>query len=240
MPNVIQRRNTAQRGPAKLSTILCGLVLAAPLSGQHSGAGARPQVEVRTELGTVVLELYNETPAHRDNFLKLVREGAYDSLLFHRVVPGFTVEGGDPASKRAQPGQPLGEAPSDRTLPAEIVPGLVHKKGALGAMRQDEEVNPGRHSDASRFYIVVGRPLEPGDLERATERAARYGRAVAYTEAHRRTYARVGGAPHLDGGYTIFGEVAEGMAVIDAIAALPRDARDRPLTDIRLFMRVLE
>src|SRR5690606_33281703 len=178
MPNVMQRRNTAQRGPAKLSTILCGLVLATPLFGQHNGAGARPQVEVRTELGTVVLELYNETPAHRDTFLKLVREGAYDSLLFHRVVPGFTVEGGDPASKRAQPGQVLGEAPTGRTLPAEIVPRLVHNKGALGAMRQDDEVNPERRSDGNRFYCVVGRPLEPGDLERAAERAARYGRSV--------------------------------------------------------------
>lgn len=223
-----------QRVPYRLVTVLGGLLVASLLWAQ------RPQVEIRTELGTLVVELYNETPIHRDNFLKLVKEGYYDSLLFHRVIPEFMVQGGDPDSRHAKPGQALGSGGPKETLPAEIVPGTVHRKGALAAARQPDDVNPERRSSGSQFYIVQGRTFAPLDVERIAERSTRSGIPITYTEADQRMYSTVGGAPHLDGAYTVFGEVVEGLEVIDAIALLPCDAQDRPVKDVRMFMRVLK
>lgn len=197
-------------------------------------------MEVRTDMGRMVVALYNETPEHRDNFLKLVQEGFYDSLLFHRVIPGFMVQGGDPESRSAAPGQMLGNGGPGYTVPAEIVPGLVHTKGALAAARQGDQVNPEKRSSGSQFYLVQGKPFQPNELDMVAQRASRYGTPVTYSEEQKETYATEGGAPHLDGSYTVFGEVVEGLDVIDRIAAVQRDGRDRPVSDVRMFMRVLE
>lgn len=191
-------------------------------------------------MGRMVVALYNETPEHRDNFLKLVQEGFYDSLLFHRVIPGFMVQGGDPESRSAAPGQMLGNGGPGYTVPAEIVPGLVHTKGALAAARQGDQVNPEKRSSGSQFYLVQGKPFQPNELDMVAQRASRYGTPVTYSEEQKETYATEGGAPHLDGSYTVFGEVIEGLDVIDRIAAVQRDGRDRPVSDVRMFMRVLE
>jgi len=188
-------------------------------------------------MGNMIVALYNETPQHRDNFLKLARSGAYDSLLFHRVIPGFMAQTGDPESKHAKPEAALGQGGPGYTLPAELVPAFIHKRGALAAARLPDDQNPERRSSGSQFYIVQGRPHEAADLERVMERNARYGTPVSYTEEQRRIYATIGGAPHLDGAYTVFGEVVEGLEVLDAICNALCDGRDRPLKDIRIFVR---
>lgn len=197
-------------------------------------------VEIRTESGTMMVLLYDETPAHRDNFIKLVKEGHYDSLLFHRVVPGFMIQGGDPGSRTAKPGQMLGNGGPGYTLPAEIVPGLIHRKGALAAARQGEDVNPELRSSGSQFYIVQGRTHTTEDLDLIVRRQARYGIGLHYSADDRMDYERQGGTPHLDGAYTVFGQVMAGMEVIDAIAAMECDQGDRPQKDVRMFMRILE
>lgn len=238
MPNVTMRPDRMQR--MALVALLCTLSFVPQTHAQQGAAPVQPLVEIRTELGTLVIALYNETPQHRDNFLKLVREHAYDSLLFHRVIPGFMVQGGDPDSKRAAVGTALGQGGPGYTVPAEIVPGLVHKKGALAAAPQADQANPERRSSGSQFYVVQGKPFTSPELDQVAERSARYGTPVTYTQAQKDAYAKTGGAPHLDGAYTVFGEVVEGLEVIDAIAAQPCDGRDRPLKDIRMFMRILE
>lgn len=207
---------------------------------QSPAMPTRPLVEVKTGMGTIILALFNETPQHRDNFLKLVREHAYDSLLFHRVIPGFMVQGGDPDSKHAAAGTPLGKGGPGYTIPAEIAPGLVHTRGALAAAREDDQSNPERRSNGSQFFIVQGKTFNTEELELVSARAARFGTPIIYTEQEKKAYAKDGGAPHLDGAYTVFGEVVEGMEVVDAIAKTECDGRDRPLKDIRMFMRVLE
>lgn len=213
------------------------LLFALPVLGQNT---KRPLVEIRTELGSMVVALYNETPIHRDNFLKLVNEGAYDSLLFHRVIKGFMLQGGDPESRYAKPGTPLGTGDPGYTLPAEIVPGLVHERGCLAAARQGDQVNPDRRSNGMQFYIVDGRTYEAADLDRFAERASRNGDTLTYTAENKAVYARQGGTPHLDGAYTVFGKVVSGHDVIDAIAAVACDASDRPMKDLRMTMRILE
>lgn len=210
------------------------------LLAQPNTPPRRPLVEIRTDLGTVVVALYNETPEHRDNFLKLVGEGFYDSLLFHRVVPGFMVQGGDPDSRHARRETMLGNGGPGHTLPAEIVPGFIHRKGALAAAREGDDTNPEKRSNGSQFYIVQGRPYKGADLDRMAERNARMGTPVTYSAQDRRDYATDGGAPHLDGAYTVFGQVVAGEEVIDALAAVACDGRDRPLKDVRMYMRILE
>lgn len=215
------------------------MTLAALLSVAQGTMAQRPQVEIRTTLGVLVVELYNETPRHRDNFLTLVKSGFYDSLLFHRVIPGFMVQGGDPGSKQAPVGTPLGSGGPGYTVPAEIVPGAVHKKGALAAAPEASGTGSGEHSSGSQFYIVHGRTYEATDLDRVVERRQHTGIEVTYSESDERMYAAQGGAPHLDGAYTVFGEVVEGLDVIDRIAMLSCDGLDRPTTDVRMFMRVI-
>ena len=145
------------------------------LLAQPNTPPRRPLVEIRTDLGTVVVALYNETPEHRDNFLKLVGEGFYDSLLFHRVVPGFMVQGGDPDSRHARQETMLGNGGPGHTLPAEIVPGFIHRKGALAAAREGDDTNPEKRSNGSQFFIVQGRTYNGADLDRMAERNARMG-----------------------------------------------------------------
>lgn len=229
--------------PARMAVALAILMLPATLPAQvgkgNKAATERPRVEVRTTLGTMIVELYNETPQHRDNFLKLVKEHFYDSLIFHRVIPGFMVQGGDPDSKRAAAGIPLGMGGPGYTVPAEILPGLYHTKGTLAAARQGDQVNPTKASSGSQFYIVQGRTYQPQEMDMIAKRNATMGTPVTYDDAAKARYASVGGAPHLDGAYTVFGEVVEGLDVVDKIAAVQRDPRDRPAEDIRMWMKVL-
>ena len=225
-----------------IRTVLAGAVLAAALLSTACG-GNRPVVTgpavvgLHTTAGDIRLELDGRTPRHRDNFLELAREGFFDSLLFHRVIAGFMIQSGDPDSRRAPSGQPLGLADAGCELPAEIVyPALAHTRGALAAARTPDDVNPERKSSGSQFYIVWGKPMDDGELDRAQERvrAGTNGR-VTIPDSLRACYATLGGTPHLDGQYTVFGRVTEGLEVVDAIQRAETDSLDRPLADVRIL-----
>ena len=242
------------------------------------------KVKIQTTLGDIVVRLYDETPVHRDNFLKLVGEGYYDGTLFHRVIKDFMIQGGDPDSKGAPAGKMLGVGGPDYTLQAEIKDGLLHKRGALAAARQGDEVNPERRSSGSQFYIVWGQVYNEGQLRQfskqmkmqmmqnafnklAAEHRAeimqmrrdrdRAGlqelqdRLVAeaekqvagcsgMTDEQMRIYSTVGGTPHLDGQYTVFGEVEEGLDVVEMIQNTTTGAADRPVDDIEMKLTVVE
>jgi peptidyl-prolyl cis-trans isomerase B (cyclophilin B) len=187
----------------------------------------------------MIVELYNETPQHRDNFIKLVKEHYYDSLLWHRIIPQFMAQGGDPNSKHAAATTPLGSGGPGYTIPAEIVPGIVHKKGALAAARLSDQANPQRASSGSQFYIVQGRKYSEGELNMYQQRNAQAGMNTTYTPEQIKAYGTVGGTPQLDGGYTVFGEVVEGLDVIDKLCAVQRSGNDRPVEDIHMWMRIL-
>lgn len=220
--------------------LLSAMLLPVLLVAQGARPTPRPMLTIATEHGDMIVALYNETPIHRDNFLKLAKEGAYDELLFHRVVPGLILLGGDPASRHATDQTPLGREDTTRTLPAEIVPGLAHVKGALGAARLPDEENPDRRSSQQQFYIVLGKTYQPKELDMVAARNARYepdAPRVPYTEDQYRSYARDGGAPHLDGAYTVFGQVIEGLEVLDKLAAEPCDAQGRPVKDQPMWIR---
>ncbi|MBP5547153.1 MAG: peptidylprolyl isomerase [Bacteroidales bacterium] len=187
-------------------------------------------VELQTSYGKIVLLLYDDTPLHRDNFIKLVNDKVYDGLLFHRVIEGFMIQGGDPDSKNAKAGQMLGEGDLGYTIPAEFRENHINKRGALCAARQGDDVNPKKESSASQFYIVQGRTWNDDDMNMMERRFGKH-----YTAEQRKIYAEEGGAPHLDGDYTVYGEVVEGMDVVDRIAAAKRDRFDRPLEDIKII-----
>lgn len=231
----------AQRTLVTLTTTLAFLSLPLLTSAQK-GSEKRSRVEIRTELGTMVVELYNETPQHRDNFLKLVKEHTYDSLLWHRVIPQFMVQGGDPDSKRAKPGQPLGSGGPGYTIPAEINKAFIHKKGVLSAARQGDQVNPLKASSGSQFYLVQGKSYTAAELDMLVKRkqAMSPGKDFSYTPEQIEAYTKVGGTPHLDGEYTVFGEVVEGLDVIDKIAAVPTAPGDRPVQDVHMWMKVVK
>lgn len=222
----------------RVITILCSLVFVFTAFAQQGKPAIQPLVEIRTDLGTMVVALYNETPVHRDNFLKLAKDGTYDSLLIHRIIPELMVQGGDPESRTAGPGAELGNGGPGYTLPAEIVPGLIHKKGALAAVRASDEVNTEERTNGSQFYIVLGKAFQPNELDLLSKRSARMGTPVTYTEDQKSMYATEGGAPHLDGGYTVFGEVVDGLEVLDALSAQACDAQGQPLNEIRMFIHV--
>ena len=188
------------------------------------------KVLFETTLGNFTIALYNETPKHRDNFIKLVNDKFYDGILFHRIIQGFVVQTGDPDSKAAKPGQPLGQGGPGYTIPAEFVPSLYHKRGAVAAARMGDNVNPTKASSGSQFYIVDGTVFPMSDLNNLEWRMGRQ-----MTEEQKTTYSTKGGAPHLDGAYTVLGEVISGMNVIDKIASQPKDSRDRPRTDIAII-----
>lgn len=195
------------------------------------------EVLIETNHGNIRVKLYNETPRHRDNFLKLVREGYYDGLLFHRIIPGFMIQGGDSASRHAKPGEKLGESPEPYTVPAEICfPKHYHKCGALAAAREGDEINPERESSACQFYIVYGRMYDDDQLDAAQQYLDEHtaGR-IKLTPEIKETYRSFGGVPYLDGLYTVFGEVVEGLDVVDEIQWTERDANDRPLQDVRII-----
>lgn len=188
---------------------------------------------ISTDHGDIKIKLYNETPKHRDNFVKLADEKYFDGTLFHRVIKGFMIQGGDPDSKNSPAGAPLGQGGPGYTVPAEFIPTLYHKRGALCAARKGDPVNPEKASSGSQFYIVQGKPI--GNVE-LTNIAKQTG--VTYTEEMKEVYAKDGGTPFLDGSYTVFGEVVEGMEVVDKITAVQADQRSRPTKDIKMTVKM--
>ena len=237
------------------------------------------KVKITTYLGNITVRLYDETPLHRDNFLKLAKEGFYNGTLFHRVIKDFMIQGGDPDSKGAPAGKALGMGGPDYTIEAEIKPGLIHKRGALAAARQGDEVNPERRSSGSQFYIVWGQQYKEGQMGQlakqmkmqalntvfnrlATERKAQImelrrnrdraglqelqdeleamahaeveSQQLGLSELQRQTYTTLGGTPHLDGQYTVFGEVVEGLDVVERIQHAATGRNDRPVEDVAM------
>lgn len=245
-----------------------------------------PLVLIETDYGNIKVKLYNETPLHRDNFLKLANEGFYKDLLFHRVIKDFMIQGGDPQSRNASDSISLGAGDLKYTIPAEIVyPKYFHKKGALAAARTGNEVNPERESSSTQFYIVTGKKysdkeltkMENAKVEQAKQRiynslqsenkskikefysssdldglaAFRQGlytqaeaeaiaKNPAFTSEEREAYKNLGGSPHLDGEYTVFGEVVEGLDVLDKIQKVKTGANDRPQENIKMNVVVIE
>ena len=229
-----------------------------------------------TEYGDIELQLYDKTPQHRDNFIKLVKEGYYDGVLFHRVINQFMIQGGDPDSKQAKPNARLGNGGPGYTVPAEFVPEYIHKRGALAAARMGDQANPTKASSGSQFYIVHGKVCTDAELDQHELRTAQQNavpmfhqyikeeeeamqkagqavipdsvqmraarRATAYMREHpyrmkeedRQTYKSIGGSPHLDGEYTVFGEVVKGMEVIEQIAGMEVDEASRPKIDVKI------
>ncbi|MEM1217592.1 MAG: peptidylprolyl isomerase [Bacteroidota bacterium] len=198
-------------------------------------APERCLVEISTSLGNIVIWLYDNTPKHRDNFIKLVEEGFYNDLLFHRVIQGFMVQGGDPDSKGADPGVALGRGGPGYTVPEEIGAGNVHVKGALAAARKSDQVNPNRASSGSQFYLVQGAPVSDKVLDQMQAK-----NGMRYSPEQREAYVKYGGTPHLDGLYTVFGKVVEGLEVIDQIAAQKVDGANRPYKDIKMTVQVIK
>lgn len=243
-------------------------------------------VLIKTEYGDIKIKLYNETPLHRDNFIKLINEGVYSDLLFHRVIQRFMIQGGDPKSKNAKPREKLGTGDLGYTIPAEINPNFFHRRGVLAAARQGDEINPEKRSSASQFYILQGKVFKPAELDslqlkleetrkinlfqarlktiepelnklgtegKQDELMARFNALkeevaadaaklppISFSEEQRKAYTTVGGYPSLDNNYTVFGEVIEGMGVVDNIAKQPTDQFDRPLIDIKFTITLVE
>lgn len=191
-------------------------------------------VSIKTDKGEAFVKLYNETPLHRDNFLKLAKEGYFNGTLFHRVIPSFMIQGGDPDSKNAAPGTMLGDGGPAYTIPAEFNDSLFHKKGVLAAARDD---NPARASSGSQFYLVQGKTYTDEELDRV-EKVRLQGRKIP--AKHRTVYKTVGGTPFLDQSYTVFGEIVKGFDMVDAVAGVPRDQNDRPLVNIAMEVTVLK
>ena len=193
------------------------------------------EVLLETTAGNIRIALFDETPQHRDNFLKLTREHVYDSLLFHRVIKDFMIQAGDLHSKHAQPGQQLGFGDYDYTVEAEFrLPKLFHRRGMVAMAREGDRVNPERRSSACQFYIVWGRVYDDARLMKIQERLDTTVH-VQLTPEMLEVYKTVGGIPHLDGQYTVFGEVVEGLDVVDRIQQSATDPHDRPLEDIRIL-----
>ena len=185
------------------------------------------KISIETEYGKIVIMLYDNTPLNTNNMVKLAKEHYYDSTIFHRCIPQFVIQGGDSTSKHAKPGEMLGEGGLGYTVPAEINDTDYHKRGALGVARDN---TPDKSGSACQFYIVVGKKFTDDELDKLSKRSGRQ-----YSAAQREVYKTQGGTPHLDGNYTVFGEVIEGMDIVDKIANEPRDKHDRPLKDIRML-----
>jgi peptidyl-prolyl cis-trans isomerase B (cyclophilin B) len=210
----------------KLFASVLSLLVAFTLSASAQSVN-KNKVVIETEYGKIVLALYENTPKHTSNMLKLAKEKFYDSTLFHRVIPNFVIQGGDPLSKKATARQPLGEGDNGYRVPAEINELNFHQRGAVGMARDG---NPEKASSGCQFYIVTGKTYTDEELDRITAGTKR-----VFTPAQRAIYKTKGGTPHLDGGYTVYGIVEEGMDVVDKISAEPRDQRDRPNKDIKMI-----
>ena len=220
-----------------LSAFLAGLslLLSTPSYSQvkNGALTGNTKVKITTDMGEIIIRLYDATPKHRDNFIKLVNEGFYNGLLFHRIIQGFMIQGGDPLSKNAPSGTMLGMGGGDMArIPAEFNKNLIHKKGALAAARDG---NPEKASSACQFYIVQGQRTPPQQLKMIAQQ-----KGISYTKKQEEAYSTRGGTPFLDMEYTVFGEVIKGLDVVDKIAAASKDGSDRPLKDIHMSMEVLQ
>ena len=192
-----------------------------------------------TDYGEITIRLSDATPLHRDNFLKLVKVGFYDGVLFHRVMRNFMIQTGDPDSKNAAPGKPLGMGSPGYTILSEFVPSLFHKKGAVAAARMPDNMNPEKASNGSQFYIVQGNIFNKGGID-SMELYRLNGKKIL--PEFKEVYTTIGGAPHLDGSYTVFGEVIKGIEIVDKIAVVKTSVgqdKDRPLEDIKIIKAVL-
>ncbi len=219
----------------RIFLFIASLCIVATISAQQDvklkKKDRRRDIELTTTEGTIVLRLYDSTPLHRDNFLRLVKSKYYDSVLFHRVIKNFMMQAGDPNSKRAEAGQALGNGGPEYKVPAEFRPSLFHKKGVLAAARDN---NPEKASSGSQFYITQGKKFTDAGLD-SVETFRLNGRKIS--AEHREVYKTIGGVPLLDQNYTVFGEVVKGLQVVDAIASEPTSTTppDRPLKDIRII-----
>ncbi|RYY20240.1 MAG: peptidylprolyl isomerase [Chitinophagaceae bacterium] len=194
----------------------------------------KKDILLQTNYGDIVLRLSDSTPLHRDNFLKIVKSGYYDSVLFHRVIARFMIQSGDGDSKNAPAGKPLGNGGLNYTVPAEFNPELFHQKGVLAAAREGDDVNPLKASSSTQFYIVQGKPFSDNGLD--SVETYRLKRKIP--AAHRAVYKTIGGTPHLDQNYTVFGSVVKGLDVVEQISLVPTskaEDRDRPLKDVVIF-----
>lgn len=189
-------------------------------------------VTMTTDFGKIYLILYDETPKHKANFIKLAQKGFYDSLIFHRVIDNFMIQGGDPNSKNAKVGERLGNGDVGYKIDSEFDSAIFHRRGTIAAARDG---NPQKASSGCQFYIVQRKPLSDIEIQ---QMETRIGRPIP--DKQKEVYRTVGGTPHLDMGYTVFGEVLQGMDVVDKIAASPRDPFDRPQKDIRMIVKVEE
>ena len=212
---------------------LC-LILLTFTAMAFAGAPKNQYVRIKTSYGQCIIRLYNETPKHRDNFIKLAKQGFYNGTLFHRVIQNFMIQGGDPDSKTAKPGQALGDGDLKYRIPAEFRDTLYHKRGVLAAARDN---NPEKESSASQFYIVEGKRYTDEDLDKLEQ-----GRLKGFKvpEWQREVYRSVGGTAQLDHGYTVYGEVVMGIDMVDRIAAVKKDAKDRPLADVPMTVELLK
>ncbi|MEZ5070044.1 MAG: peptidylprolyl isomerase [Bacteroidales bacterium] len=214
---------------------LGNVLLTNGLSAQVDPNTSGPLIRIETSLGNITVRLYDATPVHRDNMLRLIDENYFDDQLFHRVIKDFMIQGGDPHSAGAAKGQRLGNGGPGYTLAAEFREGLIHKKGALAAARQGDRENPEKRSSGSQFYLVQGRVFTSQELQLLREQ-----RGVVVNEAAEKVYTTQGGTPHLDGAYTVFGEITEGFDVLDRIASVPTDAYNRPVEDVSFRIRRVE
>ena len=226
-------------GKSILKTMKKILTLIVLLSALSTLATAQdvPQgtkIQISTSLGDIKIVLYDNTPQHRDNFIKLVKEGYFNGTLFHRVITGFMIQGGDPDSRDAKPKQMLGNGGPGYEIPMEYNAANYHKRGALAAARESDEYNPQKASSGSQFYIVTGRLFSDKELDQIEKR-----RGFTYTDGQRETYKIVGGYAPLDKEYTVFGEVYEGMDVVEAISKVARDENDRPLENISMTVTII-
>ena len=204
-----------------------------------SAFAAKPKnkyVRIQTAFGECIVKLYNETPLHRDNFLKLTKQGYYDGTLFHRVIKDFMIQSGDPDSKNAMPNVLLGNGGPKYTIPAEFRDSLFHKKGVLAAARDGDIVNPKKASSGSQFYLVQGKVFTDEQLNSLEERRLKF----KLPEWQRQVYKTIGGAPHLDRSYTVYGEIVVGLDMVDKIAALLTDDNNRPKEDVKMNITLLK
>ena len=210
---------------------VCTLLLFSTISFAQKKSKKDYLVTLKTKYGTTHLVLFDDTPLHKANFIKLVEQKFYDSLLFHRIIDGFMIQGGDPESKTAKPNQRLGGGGGNmERIPFEFKSNRVHKKGALAAARDN---NPEKKSSACQFYIVQGKKMTDEEITQVAQR-----NGMNYTTQQRAEYMILGGTPRLDNGYTVFGEAIDNLDLIDTIAKQPRDSADRPKEDIKMSMTV--
>jgi len=193
-------------------------------------------IRIKTEFGECIVKLYNETPLHRDNFLKLTKEGYYNGTLFHRVIKDFMIQGGDPDSRNAKPDSLLGDSGPKYTIPAEFRDSLFHKKGVLAAAREGDGINPEKASSGSQFYLVQGKVFTDEQLNSLEEKRLKF----KIPEWQRQVYKTLGGTPHLDRNYTVYGEIVIGLEMVDQIASVVTDKNNRPKQDIKMDVTILK